>query len=350
MQAKEQTKYILVINCGSATLKFELFNKETLTSELEGILERIGLTKSFLVIQGRKYKSKVTLNYPKGVKDHAQATKQCYQGMVTCGIDLKDIDAVGHRIVHGGEEFTKPTLLNKKKIEKIKKYSKFAPLHNPVNLSGIEASIKQLPKVKQIAVFDTSFYKKLPERTKLYAIPYKFYQQYKIRRYGFHGISHAYIADQAAGVLKKPLGRLKLVTCHLGSGCSISAVKNGVAIDTSMGFTPLEGLIMGTRCGDLDPAIVTFLMEHEKLNYNKVYDLLNKKSGLLGISGFTRNVPDLLRSKKGKLALDVFVYRIMKYVGAYYAILNGADNFVMKPFEEEDLKATIKACLNGGIR
>lgn len=345
---KENSKreYILVLNCGSATLKFELFNEQDLKSELDGILERVGLKKSFLAVEGREHKSKVIFNYPKGVKNHQEATKLCLQGIETCGYSLSDIVAVGHRVVHGGEDFLKPTLINKRSLEKLKKYNKLAPLHNPVNLAGISAVSSVMPKVKQVAVFDTSFYRTLPDYAKFYALPIKYYEQYKIRRYGFHGISHSYVADQAAEILNKPLSRLKLVTCHLGSGCSITAIKNGKAIDTSMGFTPLEGILMGTRSGSIDPAIVLYMIEELKMKPAEVKELLQKNSGLKGLAGTSDmreillaagyRVPGFLirrrftkdERKRARLALKMFVYQVQKYIISYANALGGLDAII----------------------
>lgn len=343
---KNTNEYILVINSGSATLKFELFDAKELKSELNGILERIGLNKSFLSITGYQYKSKVIFNYPKGVKDHSLAFKHCFEGIKTCGFDTTRIIAVGHRVVHGGEEFYKPVTITKNVIRKIEKYCKLAPLHNPVSLAGINASIKLLPKIKNIAVFDTSFYKSLPDHTKFYALPTKYYDQYKIRRYGFHGISHQYVARQAAEVLNKSLSRLKLVTCHLGSGCSVTAIKHGKAIDTSMGFTPLEGILMGTRSGSIDPAIVIYMARELKMDMKEIDRILQKESGLKGMSGTSDmreilivsgySVPGFILSKKftkqerkrARIALKMFIYQVQKYIISYTNAMSGMDAIV----------------------
>lgn len=339
-------KYILVVNCGSATLKFELFDQLDLKSELEGNLERIGIGHSFLAVWGEQYKSKVTFNYPKGVKNHEKAFELCFKGLKTCGYNPKDIVLVGHRVVHGGEEFTKPAVITKNFLGKIKKYSKLAPLHNPINLQGILASIKLVPWAKQVAVFDTAFYKTLPDCAKFYALPTKFYEQYKIRRYGFHGISHSFVASEAAKILNRPLSRLKLVTCHLGSGCSITAVDRGKAIDTSMGFTPLEGVLMGTRSGSIDPAIVIYLIKELKMKPEDVESLLQKSSGLMGLvgtadmrevlsaAGYT--VPGFLlrkrysrqQRKRAKIAIKMFVYQVQKYIISYANALGGLNAIV----------------------
>lgn len=242
------------------------------------------------------------------------------------------IEAIGHRVVHGGQEFKKPTKINDYVIKKIEGCFKLAPLHNPANMAGIKACMKLLPGVTQVAVFDTAFYQTLPPQAFIYALDYRYYQKYAIRKYGFHGTSHEYVAGEAARRLKKPLSKLRLITCHLGNGCSISAIKFGKAVDTSMGFTPLEGLVMGTRSGDIDPAVVTFLMRKEKLSPNRIEDILNKESGLKGISGISNDFRDLKkaarRNIRARLAIDIFIYRLKKYIGAYIMAMGGVDAIV----------------------
>ena len=239
------------------------------------------------------------------------------------------IDAVGHRVVHGGDRFSKAVLIDDNVIKAIEDFIELAPLHNPPSLLTINESRKALADVPHVAVFDTAFYCDMPDYAYFYAIPYKYYEKYKIRKYGFHGTSHRYVSEQASRLLNKPLNELKLITCHFGNGSSITAVKNGVAIDTSMGFTPLEGLVMGTRCGDIDPAIIPYIMEKENLGVNEVMDILNKKSGLLGISGLTNDMRELMQAKdsnkKVKLALNMFTYRIKKYIGGFTSIMSGCD-------------------------
>jgi len=235
--------------------------------------------------------------------------------------------------VHGAEKFKRPVVVTTSVIKEIKKCCGIAPLHNPANLEGILACKKLLPEVKQIAVFDTAFHQTIPDYAYIYGLPYSYYKKFGIRKYGFHGTSHEYVAQEAARILKKPLKRLKIITCHLGNGCSITAVDKGRSIDTSMGFTPLEGLVMGTRCGDIDPALVTYIMRKMRLNIQQTEDLLNKRSGLLGISGTSNDMRVLLSSVKSgnlraRLAIDIFVYRIKKYIGAYIAILGGLDALV----------------------
>ncbi len=248
-----------------------------------------------------------------------------------------EIDGIGHRVVHGGEEFKTATLITGKVIKSIEKYSELAPLHNPPSLSGIRASFDILKGIPQVAVFDTSFHQTMPEKAFLYGLPYRYYEKYSIRKYGFHGTSHRWVAKAAARELDRPIGRLKIITCHLGNGCSMAAVDRGESIDTTMGFTPLEGLLMGTRSGDLDPAVVFYLMEKENLSPQSISDILNKKSGLLGISGVSNDMRDVLKvsrsrnakaSTRAKLTIEIFIYRIEKYIGAYQAAMKGLDAVV----------------------
>ena len=334
-------KYILVINSGSATLKFAVFEKDSLKKIASGIIERIGLGGSFLEskISGREFK----IN--RAVKNHEEAFKLVLEQLSKISNLKSEISLVGHRVVHGGEEFTKPTTVTSETLKKLSKYDKLSPLHNPANLMGIRACLKLLPGAKNVAVFDTGFYFTLPDYAYTYAIPIDFYKKHAIRRYGFHGISHEYVAGEAAKILGKPLAKLNLITCHLGSGASITAIRGGKAVDTSMGFTPLEGLAMSTRSGDLDPAIPLYLIRELKIAPQEVDNILNKKSGLLGLSGFS-DMREILvvagykvlgfknkkisaeKNKLAKIALQVFVYRIKKYLGAYAAILGKVDAIV----------------------
>jgi len=333
--------YILVINAGSATLKFKLFEVKNLKAVLEGMVERIGLEGAFL-----KVKNKI-IPYPGGIKNHKEALSIILMAISSrFHIKKEELLAIGHRVVHGGEEFTSPTLVTTKILFQLRRYNKLAPLHNPVNIAGIEACRKLLPGVKNVAVFDTAYYRTIPDYAFIYSLPLKFYKQYRIRRYGFHGINHQYVTEEAAKKLKKPLNKLRIVSCHLGSGSSITATKFGKAIDTSMGFTPLEGLTMSTRCGDLDPAIPLYLIRTLKFSPEEVDEILNKRSGLLGIAG-TMDMREVMtaagykvkgfkkrqkaKSKKqelAKLALKIFVYRVQKYIGAYTAIMGGIDAVV----------------------
>ncbi len=310
---------ILVINSGSSSIKYQLFDIKRKKSIAKGKIERIGES-------GSK------------IKNHEQALKLILENLTRPknGVisSVKEISAIGHRVVHGGEEITKPALINKKLIKIVERYNELAPLHNPPALLGIKGSRKILQGIPQVAIFDTAFHQSLLPKAYLYALPINLYRKYGIRRYGFHGTSHHYVALKAAEILKKPVNKLKLITCHLGNGCSITAVKNGKSVDTSMGFTPLEGLVMGTRSGDIDPAIVFYLMEKEGLSYKQASDLLNKKSGLLGISGISNDMRDIIPcarrgNVRAKLALDIFIYRLIKYIGAYILALGGADAIIL---------------------
>lgn len=305
-------KLILVINSGSTSLKYKLFeiaNKGGYLSEIKkGYIENIG--------QG-------------SIKNHYQALKLALEQLPLS--KLRIIRACGHRVVHGGEEFIRPTLITQKNIKKLEKYNHLAPLHNPANLMGIKASLKLLPGIPNIACFDTAFYQTIKDKVFLYPIPKKYYQKYKIRRFGFHGISHQYVIEKAIKENFKKQ-KLKIISCHLGGGCSITASIGGKAIDTSMGFTPLEGVMMMTRCGDIDPSIPLILQKNEKISVEKVDKILNFESGIYGICGERNWLKVIERMKKGdrqaKLAFDMFCYRIKKYIGAYYAILKGLDILV----------------------
>ena len=256
-----------------------------------------------------------------------------YSGLKLILEEIKLVAAVGHRVVHGAEDFNKPALVDRWVIKGIKKCCAIAPLHNPANLAGILACQKLLPGVKQVVVFDTAFHQSLPEQAFIYGLPYDYYQKLRVRKYGFHGTSHEYVAAEASRILKVSLNKLKLITCHLGNGSSITAIDQGKSVDTSMGFTPLEGLVMGTRCGDVDPALITHIMHKLSLDTKEMDRILNKESGLKGISGISNDMRLLeekanLGNKRAKLALDIFVYRVRKYIGAYLAVLGGLDALI----------------------
>ena len=330
---------ILVINCGSSSVKYRLYDisqKSTYNVLAKGLIEKIG--------QATQLFSHYPLNKPsiknKKVKapSHQSAIKMLIsylaeQDKYKVLKSRREIGAVGHRVLHGGEKFTQPCIIDKTVKKVIKEYIKFGPLHNPVNLQGIIACEKELKNILQVAVFDTAFAQTMPASAYLYGIPYKYYLKHGIRRYGFHGTSHRYVSMKASKLLKKPGKDLKIITCHLGNGCSMSAVKNGKCIDTSMGLTPLEGLLMGTRSGDLDPAILLYLMKEDGFTPHQMDDLLNKKSGLLGLSGVGSDMRDVQaaaakKNKRAEVALDLFIYRIRKYVGAYIVALGGADALI----------------------
>lgn len=341
---------ILVINCGSSSIKYQLINREKRKVLAKGLLEKIGETNSSQVhyIGGKIIKKQDEVaNYEEGLRNTLALLLDEKKGAIK---DASEISAVGHRVVHGGEDFFHSVLIDDEVIKTIKSYISLAPLHNPPNLAGIEAVKNILPDVPQVAVFDTAFHQTLPEKAFLYALPYHYYEKYKIRRYGFHGTSHRYIAKRTAEFLKKPLKELKIITCHLGNGCSITAIDKGKSIDTSMGFTPLEGLVMGTRCGDVDTAAVLFLMKKENLTISQMDNLLNKQSGLLGISGISNDSREVEKwatkgNKRAKLASEVFTYRIKKYIGAYSAVLGGLDALIFSAgIGENDADIRNKIC------
>jgi acetate kinase len=324
---------ILVINCGSSSAKYQLFDIEKDKVLAKGLLERIGSDGANLKHQSNGD----ILNKKVACKDHDVAIN-IIVGALTDAVhgvirSKDEIKGIGHRVVHGGEEFKESTLITSRVIGSIEKYCELAPLHNPPSLLGIKACSKILKNVPQVAVFDTSFHQTMPARSFLYGLPFKYYKKFGIRKYGFHGTSHRFVSGAAAKVLKKPLSSLKLITCHLGNGCSMAAVDRGKSVDTSMGFTPLEGLLMGTRSGDLDPAVVFYMMEKERIGPNRISDILNKESGLLGLSGISNDMRDILKAARGKgpgsrrakIALEIFVYRIKKYIGAYQAAMGDLD-------------------------
>ncbi len=323
---------ILVINCGSSSLKFQLINAETEQCIAKGLCERIGIDGSMISYQpagGEKEKTVTPM------PDHVEAIRLVLEALTNPATgavkSLDEIDAVGHRIVHGGEKFTEAAIINDEVMKAIEECCDLAPLHNPANLIGINACKKLMPGVPMVAVFDTAFHQTMPEEAYLYGIPYEYYKQYKLRRYGFHGTSHAYVSKRAAEFLGKNYEDMKIIVCHLGNGASISAVKNGKCVDTTMGLTPLEGLIMGTRSGDIDPAIMEFIAHKEGKNIDDVMTILNKKSGVLGLSDNLSS--DFRDIEDGYFAGDVnavramksFCYKVAKYVGSYVAAMNGVD-------------------------
>ncbi|HBT50786.1 MAG TPA: acetate kinase [Petrotoga sp.] len=323
---------ILVINSGSSSLKYQILEMENEECLVKGLVERIGEEESDIEQESKEkeYKNITKIN------DHEEALKKAME-LITdpeygCLKGLDEIDAVGHRIVHGGEKFFSSVLIDEEVIKAIEENSDLAPLHNPPNLVGIRAAKKLLPKVPQVAVFDTSFHHSMPEKAYMYGLPYELYQKYKIRRYGFHGTSHRYVSQKASEILRKDIKELKMITAHLGNGASLAAIDRGKVVDTSMGFTPLEGLIMGTRSGDIDPSIVLFLTR-KGYSVDELDDLLNKRSGVYGLSEMSNDMRDIRKGiengdKKAKLAYDVYVYRLAKYIGSYVTILKGLDALV----------------------
>ncbi len=324
---------VLVINCGSSSIKYQLFNMEDESVMAKGLLEKIGEKGSVL----HHERNNGTVSIEKAVAEHKAGLALILKTLVDSEIgvikDINEINAVGHRVVHGGEEFVKSCLITDEAIDAIERFSDLAPLHNPPNLMGIRAAVDALPSVPQVAVFDTSFHQTMPAAAYTYALPWELYEKHRVRRYGFHGTSHRYVATKAAEMLGKPLSDTNVITCHLGNGCSITAVENGESVDTSMGFTPLEGVVMGTRCGDIDPAITFFIADADGLSFDEINTLYNKKSGLLGLSGISNDMREVKTAadagdKRAKLALEVYAYRIRKYIGAYKAVLGRVDAIV----------------------
>lgn len=322
---------ILVINTGSSSLKYQLIDMLNEAVLAKGLCDRIGIDGSF--VKHTKTGSD-TVVIEKDLTNHKAAIKEVIKALTdkTIGViaDMSEISAVGHRVVHGGEKFHASVIIDEKVMQAIKDCVELAPLHNPPNITGIEACRNIMPGTPMIAVFDTAFHQTLPKYAYLYALPYEIYEKYSIRKYGFHGTSHKYVAQRAAKILGKPLEELKLISCHLGNGASICAIKNGKSVETSMGFTPLDGLAMGTRSGTLDPAVVKFLMENEKMSPKEVDEYLNKKSGILGISGVSSDFRDIDAAveegnERAQLAIDIFCYRVKKYIGEYAAVMNGVD-------------------------
>ena len=321
---------ILVINCGSSSLKYQLINSETEGVLAKGLCERIGID-GMLTYQpegGEKEKSEIAMpTHTEAINAVLAALTNEKSGVIK---SLSEVGAVGHRVVHGGEKFTSSCVINDESMKAIEECNDLAPLHNPANLIGIRACQELMPGVPMVAVFDTAFHQTMPDVAYTYGIPYEYYEKYKVRRYGFHGTSHSYVSKRTAEIVGKPYDQMKIIVCHLGNGASISAVNCGKSVDTSMGLTPLEGLVMGTRSGDLDPAIIDFVGKKEGLSLDEMNEVLNKKSGMLGISGVSSDGRDLeaaaeTGNKRAQLALDVFDYRVIKYIGAYAAAMNGVD-------------------------
>ena len=325
---------VLVINAGSSSLKYQFLNALSGDVLARGNAERIGLKDSLIK---HSLNGAPAIKIPVDMPNHKVAVQAVLSALISekHGVikDMDEIDAVGHRVVHGGEKFASSVLITPEVKRAIRSCFELAPLHNPPNMTGIEACEEAMPGVPQVAVFDTAFHQTMPSKAYIYALPYELYEKHGIRRYGFHGTSHAYVSQRAAALLEKPYDKLKIISCHLGNGSSIAAIRYGRCVDTSMGFTPLAGICMGTRCGDIDPAIVTFLMEKEKLDPHGVDNLMNKDSGVFGISGVSSDFRDLYTAagegnKRASLALDLFKYQCRKYIGAYAAAMGGVDAVV----------------------
>ena len=339
---------ILVINCGSSSLKYQLINSDSEAVLAKGLCERIGIDGSRITYQPEGGE-KIVKESP--MPTHTQAIQLVLEALTdsTTGVikSLDEVGAVGHRVVHGGEAFTSSTRITEETIAAIEACNDLAPLHNPANLIGIRACQELMPNTPMVAVFDTAFHQTMPEKAYLYGLPYEYYEKYKVRRYGFHGTSHSYVSKRAAEFLGKPYDNLKTIVCHLGNGSSISAVKNGESVDTSMGLTPLEGLVMGTRSGDIDPGVMQFLMYKENIDIDEMLNVLNKKSGVYGMSGVSSDFRDIENAanegnKRAETALESFVYRVAKYVGAYAAAMGGVDAIAFTAGVGENDKITRK--------
>lgn len=346
---------ILVINCGSSSLKYQLFCMEGERVLARGLVERIGMAGSVLTVANRD-QDKVRIQTP--LANHKEAISLVLDTLTDGEMGplarYEDIDAIGHRVVHGGEAFAGSVKIDDLVMEAVKDNIDLAPLHNPPNIMGIEACREILPRVPQVAVFDTAFHQTMPKYAFLYGLPYELYEKHGIRRYGFHGTSHKYVALRGAVLLGRPLEELKIITCHLGNGASIAAIDRGRSVETSMGFTPLEGLIMGTRSGDIDPSIILHLQKELHMSVAEVSDILNKKSGIYGISGVSSDFRDVEKAaadgnERAQLALETFYYQAMKYIGAYGAVMNGVDLLVFTAGLGENSKETrAEICKNLG--
>lgn len=321
---------ILVINCGSSSLKYQVIDSTSEKVLAKGLCERIGIDgrMNYTPAGGEKEVTEAPM------PTHTEAVKMVLEALVNekTGVlkSLDEIDAVGHRIVHGGEAFKQSVVITDEVLKTVEECNDLAPLHNPANIIGINACKELMPNVPMVGVFDTAFHANMPAKAYMYAVPYKYYEEYKVRRYGFHGTSHSYVSQRVADILGKPYDNLKTIVCHLGNGASVSAVKDGVSVDTSMGLSPLEGLIMGTRSGDIDPSAIEFIAKKEGMDISQALNMLNKESGMLGLSGISSDFRDILAAidngdEKAKIALEAFCYRVAKYVGAYAAAMNGVD-------------------------
>ena len=344
---------VLVLNCGSSSIKYQFIDTVTKEPLAKGLVERIGMSTAVLT---HKPKDKDKIRIVGEILDHTIAIEYVIAVLLSPnhGVikDKSEIDAVGHRVVHGGETFSGSVLITDMVLKALKDNIELAPLHNPPNISGIEAATKHLPNTPQCGVFDTAFHVKMPAHAYLYGIPYELYKRYKIRRYGFHGTSHRYVSERAAAMLGKPYEDLKIITAHLGNGASVAAIKNGRSIDTSMGFTPLEGLFMGTRCGDIDASIPLYIMGREGLNLSEITTLLNKHSGVAGLSGVSSDMREIEEAvengnERATIALDAYHYRIKKYIGSYAAALGGVDAVVFTGGVGENASITRRDVCSG---
>ncbi|MDV6377539.1 acetate kinase [Sporosarcina sp. GW1-11] len=341
---------ILAINAGSSSLKFQLIEMTTEEEITKGLFERIGLENSVFTMSTNEKKIEKVLD----IADHLVAVNMLLEHLLSEGVvtSYDEIDGIGHRVVHGGELFSDSVLINDEIVGKLEEISTFAPLHNPANITGIRAFKKALPNTPAVAIFDTAFHQTMPEKAFLYALPFEYYEKYGIRKYGFHGTSHKYVTERAAKILNKPLEDTRLISCHLGNGASIAAVKGGKSVDTSMGFTPLAGVIMGTRSGNIDPALIPYIMERTNQSADEVVDVLNKKSGLLGLSGFSSDLRDITEAaeqgnERAQLALDVFTDRIHQHIGQYAAGMGGVDAIIFTAGIGENSTIVREKVMNG---
>ena len=326
---------VLVLNCGSSSIKYKVFETENNSEVIaKGLIERIGLNDSILT---HKPTGKEPYKTITDIPDHTVGINMVIEALIdrkhTVLNDISDIKAVGHRVAHGGENFTESVLINDAVKRDIEMCSELAPLHNPANLKGILSVDKLIPGIPQVAVFDTSFHQTMPDYSYMYAIPYEYYEKYRIRKYGFHGTSHKFVARKAAGLIGKKMEDLKIITCHLGNGASITAINKGKSVDTSMGFTPVDGLIMGTRTGEVDPGVLIYIADKEHLNVQGVSNMINKKSGVMGITNLSSDMRDLeiaaySGNERAILALNMYAYKVKKFIGAYIAAINGLDLLV----------------------
>jgi acetate kinase len=344
---------ILVINTGSSSLKYQLIDMTNESVLAKGLCDRIGIENSFLK-QTRTGSEPVVIQ--KDMQNHKVAIQEVIHALTDkeTGVisNMSDIGAVGHRVVHGGEKFHDSVVIDDEVMKTIRDCIELAPLHNPPNIIGIEACKEIMPDTPMIAVFDTAFHQTMPKYAYLYALPYDIYEKYGVRKYGFHGTSHKYVANRTAEILGKPLDSLRIITCHLGNGASVCAIRYGKSIETSMGFTPLAGLAMGTRCGTIDPAVVKYLMEKENMTIKQIDEYLNKKSGVLGISGISSDFRDIeaaaeAGNERAALAIEIFCYRVKKYIGEYAAVMDGTDAVVFTAGIGENNPLVRKKVLNG---
>ncbi len=340
---------VLAVNAGSSSLKFQLIRMPEEEVVAKGVVERIGLTDSIFTIEAKGEKDKSVGDIP----NHGIAVKKLLDALISKDVvkSFDEIHAVGHRVVHGGEYFSDSVLITDDVIAKIEETSELAPLHNPANLTGIRAFKEILPNVPMVAVFDTAFHQTMPESSYLYSLPYEYYKKYGIRKYGFHGTSHKYVTERAAEILDVPIENLRLISCHIGNGASITAVQGGKSIDTSMGFTPLAGVTMGTRSGDVDPALIPYIMEKTGKTADEVINVLNKESGMLALSGFSSDLRDIEAqadtNPRAELALNVFAERIHKYIGSYAAKMSGVDAIIFTAGVGENSPTVREKILNG---